>query len=104
MPERTHATQQDEALRQCRDDDIRATARLLLTRLATYLTRTRPADTMIEASRKYLARNYAVTHARWDTQYADALEAALLAAMPHPRPQQTRGEYAIVIRPTGSSR
>ena len=100
--EPTQLSQQDEALRQCRDDDLRATTRLLLVRLATYLTNTRPTDTMIEASRKYLARSYAVAEARWDTQHADELQAALLAALPHPRPQQTRGEYAIVIRPTGS--
>jgi len=104
MPELSQPTQQDEALRQTRDDDLRATTRVLLTRLATYLTRSRPTDTMIEASRKYLAQSYATQHARWDRAYADALEAALLSAMPHPQPQQTRGEYAIVIRPSGSSR
>lgn len=96
MPELSHTSQADEALRQVRADD---TPRALLARIADYLTLTRPTDTMIEASRKYLAQRYATEHARWDTQLADITRSALLVAMPHPRPGQTRGEYALVIRP-----
>ncbi|MEU7010386.1 hypothetical protein [Streptomyces sp. NPDC046332] len=100
MAHRTHPTQQDEALRQAQaTDELRTLTTALLAKIAGYLTRTRPTDTMINASRKYLAQSYATAHARWDTALADQIRAALLAAMPTPRTGQTRGEYAIIIRP-----
>ncbi|MFF8409000.1 hypothetical protein [Streptomyces omiyaensis] len=106
MPERngatsaptSHLTQPDEALRQVHAQALHNLVGSIATLIADYLTETRPADRIIEASRKYLASSYANDRTGQDPEYATEVIEALLRLLPSPRSTETRGEYALRLR------
>ncbi|MEU6168069.1 hypothetical protein [Streptomyces tanashiensis] len=97
MPERTHPTQEDEALRQARatappslrDLRIRAGVRWI----AAYLTSDHRDDTMTADTAKRAARLY-VLAAHRDDHAADRVMWDLRRALPEARRTDTRAEYA----------
>ena len=100
MGHRTHATQQDEALRQTRLDD---TVRDGLRWIADRLTHRRPQVLMTEAARLAIALSAAhLAHPR-DDDAAEALERDLLRRMPFIDRSVTRGEYALLLHKTSWS-
>ncbi|MFE6225461.1 hypothetical protein [Streptomyces sp. NPDC057854] len=106
MPERngatsaptSHLTQPDEALRQVHAQALHNLIGTIATLIADYLTETRPADRIIEASRKCLASSYATDRTGHDPEHATEVVSALLRLLPAPRHAETRGEYALRIR------
>ncbi|MFE5628458.1 hypothetical protein [Streptomyces sp. NPDC056543] len=91
--ERTHPTQQDEALRRARLDDH---ARAVLIDISNRLTVIRPWGAMTEGIRR--SRPLAVAERLYGRgPYADEVEATALALMP-PVGDITRGEYALILR------
>ncbi|THA56119.1 hypothetical protein [Streptomyces sp. A1136] len=101
MSDLTHPTQQDEHLRRARGDAPTATVRALLLEIADYLTEARPMDSMMEASRVYLAAARAQRHFGIDEDRVAETTRQLLGHAPQPYAGETRGEYAIRLRAVG---
>ncbi|MGW6395426.1 hypothetical protein ACWFR1_34160 [Streptomyces sp. NPDC055103] len=93
MPERTHLTQQDEALRQARlDDHIRDGLR----HIADKLNQRQPGHLMTAGQRLAVALTVADTTHPDNEDAAVELERQLLRCMPFVDGQVvTRGEYAL---------
>ncbi|MFB7936653.1 hypothetical protein [Streptomyces sp. NPDC056049] len=100
MPERTHPTQQDEALRQARHDDLRNG----LQHAADKLTAAGPGKLMSDTDRLTAAQDAGRTAHPHSENAASHLTRALLRLMPHVTQQAvTRGEYALWLRKTSWS-
>ncbi|MFE0036812.1 hypothetical protein [Streptomyces sp. NPDC059015] len=103
MPERTHLSQEDEALRRAITDEtsgraqhLTASTRQLLGDLANKLSGYRPDAPMLEATR--LAQALVVAERKHGpTEAAFAAERHLLDVAPPVRDGQTRGEYAALL-------
>jgi len=98
MTHRTQLSQEDEGLRRARGDEPTETVRTLLLAIADYLTEARPMDSMMEASRVYLAAARAQRHFGMDEDRVAEPTRALLGHAPHPYAGETRGEYALRLR------
>ena len=94
MPERTHLTEPDEALRRTRlDDQTRAGLRLIADRYRN----TRPYGLMTEAGRLAIALRTAEQITGGPGPATDTLERELLMRMPYVDQPITRGEYALIL-------
>ncbi|MFD8147086.1 hypothetical protein [Streptomyces sp. NPDC059708] len=96
MPERTHPTQPDEALRHTGSD---TRVRGGLAYAVRRLTDGRAHHLMTGAARLAIAQRYAIDILDW-TDEADELIRDLLIAMPEITSDVTRGEYALLLQAT----
>ncbi|MFE1559084.1 hypothetical protein ACFW6V_29375 [Streptomyces sp. NPDC058734] len=94
MPERTHLTQLDEALRHARAD-TRVSGGLAYA--VRRLNDSRAHHIMTGAARLAIAQRYAVDILDW-TDEADELIRDLLTAMPEITSDVTRREYALLLQ------
>lgn len=103
MTHRTQLSQAEEALRQARAND---TIRAGLTQVADHLNKEcgdrDPADEVTAFALRSIVRGWAVQLYDWDEQAEQAFR-LLWEAMPEPYPAETRGEYAVRIRPLGGA-
>ncbi|WP_327169541.1 hypothetical protein [Streptomyces subrutilus] len=99
----TARQQAEEGLRRARtDDSIRAGLTWTADRLSAKAGDRDPANPVSVFALRSIARGWAVQLYDWDEQ-AEQVFRLLWDAMPEPYPDETRGEYAVRIRPTGGT-
>lgn len=97
MPERTHLTQPDEALRQVHAHTLHNLVGTTVARIADHLTKNDPSNGIVDATPTYLTYAYADRVSRSEATVLQVAE-AVLRFLPAPRLTETRGEYALRIR------